>query len=53
MILPNKERHKHRSWFPILFPRKGTRLLEEIADYRAQRKNIEEEFGDLIVSKQK
>ena len=46
-------RNKHRSWFPILFPRKGTRLLEEIADYRAQRRNIEEESGDLIVSEGK
>ena len=37
--------NKHRFWFPILFPRKGTRLLGEIADYRAQRRNIEEESG--------
>ena len=45
--------NKHRFWFPILFPSKRTRLLGEIADYSAQRRNIEEESGDLIVSEGK
>ena len=49
MIVPkseiNKYRNKHRSWFPILFSNKGTRLLGEITDCRAQIGNIEEEPG--------
>ena len=44
-------RNKHRFWFPILFPRKGTRLLVEIDDYRAHRRNTERSLGNLIISK--
>ena len=58
MILPKSERNNDVEKSTELgsqysFPIKGTRLLGEIADYSAQRRNIEEESGDLIVSEGK
>ena len=45
-------RNKHTFWFPILFSRKGTRLLGVITDCRAQIRNIEESGGSYCIKKE-